>query len=196
MKKNLLIILFFTVSLFAEMHSKQELLKMNNEGYKIKSWYMKIGMGYPYIKHTDSMETTINKLKTQSAISKNQSAIDIGVFTPLNNNYVLGFNVNAHRDNLRFTDSQLANFTIQINNYAISNLYYLNSIADGIFFRGDIGLAKGVSKVNEAGIGLAFGIGYSFYLDDISMQFEGLVTKYQMANEHTSSNQILLSILF
>ena len=108
----------------------------------------------------------------------------------------------THRDS--FTN-EISNtlLAVQVNNYALSNIYFFNQIEDGFFIRGDIGITKAVMQsdyyydtTSKSGFGLAAGGGYCFNFTSVSVQAEVLLTNYTVEGDTINSSQFLVSLLF
>ena len=224
--KSLLLVSLGLSSLHAKDCSNEEIIKLVNAGYdkskidslcennseiqepernelsKIDSWFFKFGVGPVAISYPGEIQTAVDILESSSSIERTSLAIDMGFYGTVNKNYMVGFNINGHSDNFKNTNTN-AEMSINVYNYALSNIYFFDKVEDGFFVRGDIGIAKAVvdstftsAVSSDAGLGLAIGAGYCFNLNVVSLQTELLFTNYSIEGETVNSSQLLFSLLF
>ena len=169
---------------------------------KIDSWFAKFGVGLVSITYPNELQNEVDTLESLSYVDRTKLAIDMGIYFSITNKYMAGFNINGHSDTLKNINTN-AEIHIGVYNYALSNIYYINQIEDGVFLRADIGISKGVvsatgyeDSVSDSGLGLAAGLGYCFNLKVVSLQTEVLLTNYTVENDTVQSAQLLFSLLF
>lgn len=164
-----------------------------------ESWYLKAGLGYAKVSYPGDVQDALDTLKNLGA-SSTSVAVDVGVYWPLNNQTLLGININGVGDKY-----SLQGYELQVNSYlyALSGIYNFNKIRDGFFVRGDIGLAKasittnyGFEGSSDTGYGLGLGLGYSWEFDGWGISPEVLYTSYTIEDETYSSSQFLINFMF
>lgn len=169
---------------------------------QIEEWFIKLGIGAVEVEYPAKRQSYIDTKESKYSIEHTKIAIDLGLYWLVNPNVILGFNINGHNDFLQDKTSGYE-MNISIYNYAFSGIYYLKKVQDGVYFRGDAGMAKGfIQESNRAdiisseGIGFLLGIGYSFDLRGTSLQIEVIGTNYIIEGQSYKSQQLMLSILF
>lgn len=179
--------------------SKESKIPSNDD---IDSWFFKFGIGAVSISYPGEIKETVDHLDSLDYIDRSQLAIDMGVYWTVNKNYMAGFNINGHSDTFKNTITN-DEMSINVYNYAFSNVYFFQKVENGLFVRGDIGIAKGVisstdtsPSTSENGFGLAIGMGYCFNLNIVSLQTEVLLTNYTIEGDTIKSAQFLVSLLF
>jgi hypothetical protein len=222
-----LLIVVFNITLSAKECNSDEILKLVNAGYDkqkidsmcdkpadvaqtntqakskdIDSWFAKFGIGAVSISYPIEIQQDVDYLDSLSYIDRTKLAIDMGVYFTVNDHYIAGFNINGHTDNFKNTTTNVE-MSIRAYNYALSNIYFINQVEDGLFLRGDIGVTKFVVSVtgkqdvaSDTGLGLALGGGYCFNLNVVSLQAEVLLTNYSAEGDTIQSAQLLFSVLF
>jgi hypothetical protein len=146
-----------------------QLLSAQEDRSKKESWYMYWGLGYPVITYPHEVQELLDYIEDQPGISRTRLDMDLlGIYLPVNQHHTaVGFVINAAGD--RLSDDN--NNWVQINQYTYgaSVMHFFDrNIGDGLFVRGDIGIAKMVitnsddySSGSDAGFGFLIGGGYS-----------------------------------
>lgn len=167
-----------------------------------EEWFIKLGIGAVEVEYPAKRQSYIDIKESTYSIEHTKMALDLGLYWLVSPNVILGFNINGHNDFLQDKASGYE-MNISIYNYAFSGIYYLRKIRDGVYFRGDAGMAKGFIQesnqpdtISSEGIGFLLGIGYSFELRGTGLQIEVIGTNYIIEGQSYKSQQLMLSILF
>lgn len=121
---------------------------------KLESWYHSFTLGV-------TPQTEVEGIKIESDVA---IALDfLRFYWRTSRHMILGVGIYGTGLRNEATDSQL-NFYL----YSASMQYYPKSVGDGIFFRADVGIAKGVFvdsagdyTASESGLGALIGAGYA-----------------------------------
>lgn len=167
-----------------------------------EDWFIKLGIGAVEVEYPAKRQSNIDTKESVYSIEHTKMAIDLGLYWLVNPNVIIGFNINGHNDFLQ-DKTRGYEMNIAIYNYAFSGVYYLKKIQDGVYFRGDAGIAKGIiqesnqaDSISSEGIGFLLGVGYSYDLNGASLQIEVIGTNYIIEGQSYKSQQLMLSILF
>lgn len=221
MKKIPIVLIFLTIFMYGQECSKEEIIGLSKSGYTktdiaeicneeseisfnngLESWYFRFALGHPLIKYSGAFKDSVDAMEADPTISRDNIAIEIGIYLPLNSNYVIGLNINGFSD--MFKDQYGGELIIDSNNYGASLLYYFKRVRDGFYLRGDIGYAdfwittKYYSYESDYGLGLAAGAGYSIESKVLGtgVHFEVLFTNYTAEEETFKSTQFLIGLMF
>lgn len=138
-----------------------------DESNKLETWYTFWGLGYPAITYPDELQELVDELDNLSGVRRTRVAIDfVGLYLPVNQHRTaVGFVINSAADRLERDGDW-----IQINQYiyGLSAMHFVQGrVGQGLFVRGDLGIAKGVvqnsegdSEASENGFGFLVGGGY------------------------------------
>ncbi len=166
----------------------------------IEPWYFKFGLGYVGIKYSSELQNEVETIENVDGVSRSSIAIDFGFYFLIDNNSIAGFNINSISDTFEREGKE---FTIDSYNYALSYMYFPKKVRDGFYFRGDLGISKGVvdgdgvSKyTTDNGLGYGIGLGYSFELGGTGLMLEIFRGSYELDDQKINSTQILLTALF
>lgn len=169
-------------------------------GAEIEDWYIKAGLGFTDITYPSPLEDAVNTLESHPAVDRTTVALDFGVYWPIENQLLLGFNINGTGD--RLSDAY-DHIQINLYNYAFSAIYNFNEIRDGFYVRGDIGIARAVvdssfgsTVSSDSGLGLGLGAGYAFSFDTWGIMPELLLTKLDIENSTTTTTQFLINFMW
>lgn len=136
---------------------------------RVESWYLYFALGYGKAHYPDPLQRAVDQLGSIAGVSQGGISIEIpGVYWPLRNNQtILGGSLNGIADRYEASGN-----SIQINQYLLSfsALHFLTGeVGDGIFIRGDAGMAwlsvqssLAGSSSSNTGFGILVGSGYSF----------------------------------
>lgn len=132
---------------------------------RLESWYTNWGLGYPIIQYPDELAAVLDALK-DIGVSNTAIMLDLlGFYFPIGEKVIIGSNVNAWGDRYESNGE-----SIQINAFTFggSAMFFLQErIGQGIFLRGDLGLARLVlngsgteAEASDLGVGFLIGGGY------------------------------------
>ncbi len=164
-------ILVFSMSEIDRVAKDVPLTEMESQEMrnKIESWYLFFAIGYGSAYYPGQLRQAVDQLNSTSGVSHIGMSIEIpGVYWPLQNNHtIVGGSLNGVADRY-----EASGHSIQINQYllSVSSWHFLTGeIGDGIFLRGDLGIAwlnaqssPGGSSSSSAGFGILVGGGYSY----------------------------------
>ncbi len=229
MRKTALLLLLFSAIALAEECSKGEVLKLLDSGYtkeevnnictkkdtkrfetdqkithkkddNLETWYIKFGIAYVDIKYSSELQDAVDTLEDTPGVTRSSVAVDLGVYFLINKYSIVGFNMNSVGDTFEYNGDELY---INSYNYALSYMYFPEQVRDGIYFRGDIGISKGVidgdgvqKSTTKDGIGYGVGIGYSFELGGTGLMLEAFHGSYELEDQKIDTTQIFLTGLF
>lgn len=165
MKKYVKVILALLLLLPLSINAKEE------------SWYTYWSIGLSNNSYTDELDSALDTLESQPGVDRFEGAIDIlGFYWPVQPKTILGFVVSGSFDLLSTPVGD-----IQINQYlyAASAMHFFGKeTGDGIFLRGDFGIAKAsidadttvgsFEATSDSGTGYLLGIGYGIPVSDES----------------------------
>lgn len=138
---------------------------------QMENWFYDIGLGYAYRSYPTNLQKLFDAFDSLSGVSGEHLEIDLGFYWALNNYHTaLGFAINGGYDDLSMSGASLLQISQLI--YGASVLHYFdNIIGDGLFVRGDVGVARlSVRKssgtvtdtTDNAGFGILIGSGYAY----------------------------------
>lgn len=157
---------------------------MEDERNKIESWYLNFSFGYADPSYPSQLQQGLDQVA--AAGTHVSISLDLpGVYFPLPNRHtVVGGVLNGVGDRYELNSQWM-----QINHFTLgaSAMHFVTGeIGDGLFFRGDLGLAtigveaSGQSRTSDQGFGYLLGGGYAFPVSNETR----LLLNLNYANRH------------
>lgn len=134
-----------------------------------EDWYTYWGLGLASHEYEEPLESAVNDTEALPGVSRSQVALDLfGFYWPFGNQSqtIAGFVMSGSGDRL---EDNYDYYQINHHLYGASVMHFFGKeIGDGLFVRGDLGIAKvsvtdsfGYESVSENGSGFLLGLGYS-----------------------------------
>ena len=226
--KIIFLLLLVNISLLANNCTKDKMIKMRESGYQkfeigelcsiqqvendnnkknnensFQNQYVKVSFGRSDITYHSETDNAFNEMENTNSADRDQIAVDFGMYSYMDKHSVLGLNLNMLEDTLydSNTDTIMSMSTFF---YSLSYMYFSDKVRNGVYFRGDIGVAKSIfdsiyleeTIQSEFGIGAGAGIGYFFEFNETGYGLECFLTNYRIEGDNVSSTQFLLSLMF
>ncbi len=132
-----------------------------------EDWYTYWAIGVADFDYPGSLGSDLDSIEALSSVDRSKTGFDVlGFYWPQADNRLLGFIVSGSTDFFEAGDQELK---ISQNLFGLSGMkFFGQEIGDGLFIRGDVGLAEIVVKDNfstiasDSGFGYLLGAGYAF----------------------------------
>lgn len=153
------------------------LLSSLNTNAKEESWYTYWSIGLANNSYTDELDTVLDELESLPGVDRTEAAFDLlGFYWPVQPKTILGFVVSGSFDKF---DTPIGDLQINQYLYAASAMHFFGrETGDGLFLRGDLGIAKASIDVNttvvnaeetsDSGTGYLLGVGYGIPVSEES----------------------------
>ena len=145
----------------AESYAKE------TEESHLESWYLNVGLGAAFTGYPSEIQELLDAIEDMDGVDRIRIGLDMGVYFPIGTKAILGAAITGAGDRLEADSDNW----MQVNQYlyAVSAQYFLGrEIGQGLFLRGDMGLAAWVVEneymtiTSERGFGGLIGAGYSW----------------------------------
>ena len=173
-----------------------------------ENWYAYWSLGTVNHDHPPELERIMSDADSVPGIDRTELALDMfGFYFPVDvlENSAAGFVINGSTDSLTDTFGNSVNFNTYL--YGLSFMSFLGSeIGDGLFVRGDFGIAKAVvsstgrfnsSTSSESGTGYLLGVGFGIPLSSQARIILGANTSSKKIDSKTyGATQFTVGILW
>jgi len=142
-----------------------------------EDWYTYWSFGFADNSYPGGLDSALDTIESWSGVDRMQGAMDIfGFYWPVQDKLNLGFVISGSWD--RF-ETPLGDVQLNQNLYAASVMrFFGKEIGDGLFLRGDLGIAKATLETDtifgsfddesDTGLGFLLGIGYGIPVSEES----------------------------
>ena len=142
-----------------------------------EDWYTYWSFGFSNNNYPGALESDLNTLEAQPGVDRAEIAIDMfGFYWPVKDKMNLGFVISGSTDAF---DTPVGDMQINQYLYGASIMkFFGKEIGDGLFLRGDLGLAKAsistdtaygtLTSTSDTGLGFLLGVGYGIPVSEES----------------------------